>query len=40
MGTDYTFDDIAWKNVEDADYQRLPDEEIDGMRGLRASRSR
>ena len=30
MGTDYTFDDIAWKNVEDADYKRLPDEEIDG----------
>ena len=30
MGTDYTFDDIAWKNVEDADYQRLADEEIDG----------
>ena len=23
MGTDYTFDDIAWKNIEDADYQRL-----------------
>jgi hypothetical protein len=30
MGTDYTFDDIAWKNIEDADYNRLPDEEIDG----------
>jgi hypothetical protein len=30
MGTDYTFDDIAWKNIEDADYQRLADEEIDG----------
>jgi hypothetical protein len=30
MGTDYTFDDIAWKNVEDAEYQRLADEEIDG----------
>ena len=30
MGTDYTFDDIAWKNVEDADYQRLPDDEIAG----------
>jgi hypothetical protein len=30
MGTDYTFDDIAWKNVEDADYVRLPDEEIEG----------
>jgi hypothetical protein len=31
MGTDYTFDDIAWKNVEDASYVRLPDEEIDGV---------
>ena len=30
MGTDYTFDDISWKSVEDADYQRLPDEQIDG----------
>ncbi len=30
MGTDYTFDDINWKNVEDADYERLPDEVIDG----------
>ncbi len=30
MGTDYTFDDIAWKNVEDADYARLPDDAIDG----------
>ena len=31
MGTDYTFDDIAWKNVEDAEYKRLPDEAIDGV---------
>jgi hypothetical protein len=30
MVTDYTFDDISWKSVEDADYQRLPDEQIDG----------
>ncbi len=30
MGTDYTFDDISWKSVEDADYERLKDEEIDG----------
>jgi hypothetical protein len=30
MGTDYTFDDIGWKNVEDADYERLPDDVIDG----------
>jgi len=30
MGTDYTFDDIAWKSVEDADYKRLADEELDG----------
>ena len=31
MGTDYTFDDIAWKNIEDADYQRLADEVYDGV---------
>jgi hypothetical protein len=31
MGTDYTFDDIQWKSIEDADYVRLPDEEIDGV---------
>ncbi len=31
MGTDYTFDDIAWKNIEDAEYERLPDEEIEGV---------
>jgi len=30
MGTDYTFDDIGWKSIEDADYKRLPDEKIDG----------
>jgi hypothetical protein len=30
LGTDYTFDDIAWKNIEDAEYVRQPDEEIDG----------
>jgi len=30
MGTDYTFDDISWKSAEDADYERLPDEEIEG----------
>jgi len=31
MGTDYTFDDIGWKNIEDAEYTRLPDEAIDGI---------
>jgi outer membrane lipoprotein-sorting protein len=31
MGTDYTFDDIGWKNIEDADYKRLPDDAIDGI---------
>jgi hypothetical protein len=31
MGTDYTFDDIGWKSIEDADYQRLPDETVDGV---------
>ncbi|MBM4336539.1 MAG: outer membrane lipoprotein-sorting protein [Deltaproteobacteria bacterium] len=32
MGTDYTFDDIGWKSIEDAEYQRLPDAEVDGVR--------
>ena len=31
MGTDYTFDDIGWKSIEDAEYQRLPDEVVDGV---------
>ena len=31
MGTDYTFDDIGWKSIEDAEYQRLPDEQIQGL---------
>jgi hypothetical protein len=30
MGTDYTFDDIAYHDIEHADYRRLPDEELDG----------
>lgn len=30
LGTDYTFNDIAFQNIEDADYKRLPDEVIDG----------
>jgi hypothetical protein len=31
MGTDYTFDDIGWKSIEDAEYQRLPDEVMEGV---------
>ncbi len=31
MGTDYTFDDIGWKSIEDAEYRRLPDEIMDGV---------
>lgn len=31
MGTDYTFDDIGWKSIEDAEYQRLPDEVLEGV---------
>jgi hypothetical protein len=31
MGTDYTFADIAYQDIEDADYRRLPDEEIEGV---------
>jgi hypothetical protein len=30
LGTDYAFNDIAVQNIEDAQYVRLPDEEIDG----------
>jgi hypothetical protein len=30
LGTDFTFNDIAFQNIEDADYNRLPDEVIDG----------
>ena len=30
MGTDYTFDDIAYHDIEGADYVRLADEKIDG----------
>jgi hypothetical protein len=30
MGTDYSFDDIAYHDIDDAEYLRLPDEEIDG----------
>ena len=29
MGTDYTFDDVAYHDLDEADYLRLPDEEID-----------
>ncbi len=31
MGTDYTFDDIAFRDVEDADYVRQTDEIHDGV---------
>jgi hypothetical protein len=30
MGTDYTFDDVAYHDIDDAEYLRRPDEEIDG----------
>ncbi len=30
LGTDFTFNDIALQNIEDADYIRHPDETIDG----------
>ena len=32
FGTDFTFEDIIPHEVEDGDYQRLPDQEIDGRR--------
>ncbi len=31
FGTDYSFADIAFQDVDDADYKRLADEEIDGI---------
>jgi len=31
MGTDYTLDDLAYRDIEEADYHRLPDDEIDGI---------
>lgn len=31
LGTDFTFNDIAFQNIEDADYVRHPDEVIDGI---------
>ncbi len=31
MGTDYTFNDIAFQNLDDAEYLRHPDELIDGV---------
>ena len=31
MGTDYTIDDLAFQNIEDADYERLPDDSVGGL---------
>lgn len=31
FGTDYTFNDIAFQNIEEADYTRLADADIDGV---------
>jgi hypothetical protein len=31
FGTDYSFNDISFQKIEDADYERLPDEVIDGV---------
>lgn len=30
MGSDYTLEDVSGRDIEEADYHRLPDEEIDG----------
>jgi hypothetical protein len=30
MGTDFDYDDVAFETIDDADYRRLPDEEIGG----------
>ena len=32
FGTDFTFEDILPNDIEDADYQRLPDQDVDGHR--------
>jgi hypothetical protein len=32
FGTDFTFEDIVPHEIEDADYKRLPDEEIEGVK--------
>jgi hypothetical protein len=32
FGTDFTFEDIIPREVEDADYERLPDQALDGRR--------
>jgi len=31
MGTDYTFDDVAYHDIDNADYVRLPDSTVDGV---------
>ena len=31
LGTDYTFDDLAYHDIDGADYERLPDEVIDSV---------
>jgi len=30
-GSDFTFDDIAYRDIEESDYLRMPNEEIDGV---------
>jgi hypothetical protein len=32
MGTDYTFDDIGFHDIDEAEYARLPDQKIEGTR--------
>jgi hypothetical protein len=31
LGTDYTLDDVLFQTIEDADYERLPDDEVAGI---------
>ena len=31
MGTDYTIDDLMFQSIQDADYERLPDGEVNGV---------
>jgi hypothetical protein len=31
MGTDYTIDDLVFQGIEDGTYERLPDDQVDGL---------
>ncbi len=31
LGTDYTLDDLVFQSIDDGDYERLPDDQVDGV---------